>query len=65
MVHSGWRGTMQAAARVAVEALAATYDSRPADMVAGIGPSIGPCCYEVGDDVIDATHAASARRMAC
>ncbi len=58
VVHSGWRGTMQAAARVAVEALTATYGSRPADMVAGVGPSIGPCCYEVGDDVVNAAHAA-------
>jgi YfiH family protein len=58
VVHSGWRGTMQAAARTAVEALTATYGSQPADMVAGVGPSIGPCCYEVGEDVVDAARAA-------
>jgi YfiH family protein len=58
VVHSGWRGTVQAAARTAVEALAATYGSRPADLVAGIGPSIGPCCYEVGDDVVHAAISA-------
>ena len=61
VVHSGWRGTVQAAAKVAVEALADEFGSRPADMVAAIGPSIGPCCYEVGDDVTDAVRAAFAR----
>lgn len=61
LVHSGWRGTVQAAGRVAVEALAAEFGSRPADMVAAIGPSIGPCCYEVGDDVTAAVRAAFAR----
>ena len=48
VVHSGWRGTVQGAVPAAIEALAHEYGSRPADMVAGIGPSIGPCCYEVG-----------------
>ncbi len=57
VIHSGWRGTVQGAARAAVEALAKEYGSRPADMVAGIGPSIGPCCYEVGEEVIDAVRA--------
>ena len=58
LIHSGWRGTVLGAGRVAVEALAAEYGSRPAEMIAAIGPSIGPCCYEVGEDVIDAVHAA-------
>lgn len=61
VVHSGWRGTVQAAGRVAVEALAAEFGSRPADMVAAIGPGIGPCCYEVGDEVADAVRAAFTR----
>ena len=66
LIHSGWRGTVQGAGRVAVEALAAEYGSRPAEMIAAIGPSIGPCCYEVGEDVIDAVHASlrPARRTA-
>lgn len=61
VVHSGWRGTVQAAGRAAVEALAAEFGSRPANMIAAIGPSIGPCCYEVGDDVTAAVRAAFAR----
>jgi hypothetical protein len=58
LIHSGWRGTVQAAVRAAVDALAEAFGSRPADMAAAIGPSIGPCCYEVGEEVISAVHAA-------
>jgi YfiH family protein len=61
VIHSGWRGTVQGAPRAAVEALAREYGSRPADLVAAVGPSIGPCCYEVGTDVIDATRRAFER----
>ncbi|OQA44317.1 MAG: Laccase domain protein [Chloroflexi bacterium ADurb.Bin325] len=64
VIHSGWRGTVQAAAAVAVGALAAQFGSAPADIVAAIGPSIGPCCYEVGDDVVDAVTAAFDRPAA-
>jgi hypothetical protein len=53
-VHSGWRGTAQRAAAIAVAALARAFASRPADLVAAVGPSIGACCYEVGSEVRDA-----------
>jgi hypothetical protein len=58
VVHSGWRGTVKGAARAAVQALSASFGSRPADIVACIGPSIGPCCYEVGEEVVQAATAA-------
>ncbi len=58
VVHSGWRGTVLGIARSAVQALAEAYGSRPGDLVAAIGPSIGPCCYEVGSDVADAVRTA-------
>src|SRR5262245_40760634 len=48
--HAGWRGTAAGVARRAVEALAAA-GSAPADLLAALGPGIGPCCYEVGEDV--------------
>jgi polyphenol oxidase len=53
-VHAGWRGSAVRAAGAAVSALADAFDSRPADLVAGIGPAIGPCCYVVGNDVVEA-----------
>jgi hypothetical protein len=53
-VHAGWRGTRAGIVSRAVERLAQEYGSVPARLRAAIGPSIGPCCYEVGDDVRDA-----------
>ena len=50
-VHAGWRGTVAAIARKAVEAMAARFDTAPADLHAAIGPGIGKCCYEVGAEV--------------
>lgn len=50
-VHAGWRGTVARAPAAAVQALAAGAGSRPRDLVAVIGPSIGPCCYEVSEDL--------------
>ena len=47
-VHAGWRGTAARVAVAAVEALGREFGTRPADLVAAIGPSIGACCYEVG-----------------
>ena len=52
IVHAGWRGTVRDVAGSAVQAMIKNYGSNPADIVAGIGPSIGPDHYEVGSDVI-------------
>ena len=60
-VHAGWRGTAAGAARSAVVALGAHFESAPDDLVAAIGPSIGPCCYRVGQDVHAAFEAAGTR----
>lgn len=57
-VHAGWRGTCASAGPAAVGALAQHFGARPADVVAAIGPAIGPCCYEVGSTVVDAFAAA-------
>ena len=53
-VHAGWRGTMQRAVVHAVSALATQFGSHPLDLVAAIGPCLGPCCGEVGPEVVDA-----------
>jgi YfiH family protein len=47
-VHAGWRGVV---AGVIVEAVAALEAKDPAALIAAIGPSIGPCCFEVDQDV--------------
>jgi polyphenol oxidase len=52
IVHAGWMGTVKRVASAAVSAMAAAFGSRPADILAGIGPSIGPDHYEIGPDVI-------------
>lgn len=59
--HAGWRGTVAGAAAAAVSALASAAGIRPDSLVAAIGPSIGPCCYIVGDDVRAAFATGEAR----
>ncbi len=54
LAHAGWRGSAVRAAGAAVQALGEAFGTDPRDLVAGIGPAIGPCCYEVGDDVVTA-----------
>jgi len=56
--HAGWRGTAGGIARKMVEAMNAAFDCHPADLLVGISPSIGPCCYQVRDDVVQAFHEA-------
>lgn len=51
-VHSGWRGTVKKIGAVAVRTMQQYFESKPSDILAGIGPSIGPCCYEVDEPVI-------------
>lgn len=58
VAHAGWRGTIAGMARALVSAMMREFDCRPEDIRAGIGPSIGPCCYQVGDDVVSAVHRA-------
>lgn len=45
-IHCGWRGNVLNVLGEAVKGMAATYGSRPAELFAGIGPSLGPCCAE-------------------
>lgn len=57
MGHAGWRGTVQGMAYELVQAMTDAYDSRPADLHAVIGPSIGPTRYQVGEEVVAAARA--------
>ena len=51
-VHTGWRGTVKLAAQNTVDALTQNFNCKPTDILVGIGPSIGPCHYEIGPEVI-------------
>ena len=51
-VHAGWRGTVKLAAQKTAETLKREFRCNPTDLLVGIGPSIGPCHYEVGPEVI-------------
>jgi YfiH family protein len=50
-VHAGWRGTVASIAAEAVAAMGRRFGTRAVDLHAAIGPGIGKCCYEVGEEV--------------
>jgi YfiH family protein len=49
--HAGWRGTSMGIGPEVIRAMHREWGTDPCDMVVGIGPSIGPCCYTVGAEV--------------
>ena len=51
-VHAGWRGTVQRIVERGVGLMRARFNSDPAQLQAAIGPSIGPCCYAVREEVV-------------
>ena len=53
-VHAGWRGTVAGIAARSVAALTERAGVSPGAVRAAIGPAIGPCCYEVGEEVVAA-----------
>jgi YfiH family protein len=58
IVHAGWQGTVKKILRETIQSMQVTYNSNPADVLAAIGPSIGPDHYEIGPDVIERVRAA-------
>src|SRR6516162_5721676 len=50
-VHAGWRGTAACIAEATVGRLREKFDIDPTSLIAAVGPHIGACCYEVGEDV--------------
>lgn len=59
--HAGWRGALQRVAAAAVEAMTREFGSSPSELVAAIGPCLGACCGEVGDEVVRAFEEAGHR----
>lgn len=55
--HAGWRGTVAGVLPAAVRALGEAFGSRPEDLRVVMGPAIGPCCFEVGPEVVAAFEA--------
>jgi polyphenol oxidase len=53
-VHAGWRGTLARVAAKTLGRMRLEFGTRPEDVIAALGPAIGPCCYEVGPEVAQA-----------
>lgn len=58
LAHAGWLGTVRKTAHHTVQAMERAFGSRPSDLLAGIGPSIGPHHYPVGPEVVTAVRQA-------
>ncbi len=56
-VHAGWRGTVRRIAEKTVGAMRAQYGAEPSRLLAVIGPGIQACCYQVGEEVLEAYRA--------
>ncbi|MCL4514358.1 MAG: peptidoglycan editing factor PgeF [Firmicutes bacterium] len=54
--HAGWQGTVRKIAARTVRAMQDSFGTRPEDCLVALGPSIGPCCYEVDGRVMDRIH---------
>lgn len=52
-VHAGWRGTVKGVVPNALRAMVRNFGTNVTDIVAALGPVIGPCCYEVDTPVIE------------
>jgi YfiH family protein len=46
IIHAGWRGSVKNIAGKAIQLMVAEYNCNPADLIVGVGPSLGPCCAE-------------------
>jgi len=53
IAHAGWKGTVKDIGARVVKKMGDAFGSKPAELLVGIGPSIGPDHYVVGDDVIE------------
>jgi YfiH family protein len=50
--HAGWRGTAKRIVESGISRMRLEFGSRPEDLIAAIGPGIGPCCYAVGEETL-------------
>jgi YfiH family protein len=54
VAHAGWRGTVANIVGATLAVMTATFGTRVADVHVVLGPAVGRCCYDVGEDVVDA-----------
>ena len=62
VLHAGWRGTLAKIAAAGVSRLEEFRGARAGEIAVFLGPAVGPCCYDVGDDVARAAEAAFGKR---
>ena len=62
-LHAGWRGTVAGMASAGVQAMVSGFGCRPRDLRVALGPCIGPCCFEVGPEVVEAFRAERAAKV--
>jgi len=61
-LHAGWRGTALNIVASGIKKLHQTFGSKPDDLLVYVGPGVGPCCYEIGEDVAHRFDAEFVRR---
>ncbi len=64
-VHAGWRGTVKGVVGAAIAVLRSRFGADAGTMRVALGPCIGPCCFEVGNEVVDALLAAFPAAASC
>lgn len=52
-IHAGWRGMVDGVIEETIGAMEDAYDTDPVNLIAAVGPCIGPCCFEVDMDVVE------------
>lgn len=52
LLHSGWRGLVAGVVNSGLLLMAEEFGTRPSELLAAVGPAIGPCCYQVGPEVV-------------
>lgn len=51
LAHAGWKGTLNNISQIIIENMVGSFECNLQDITVAIGPSIGSCCYEIGEDV--------------
>ena len=57
IAHAGWRGTVARIGEEVIATMTREFGTHSADLICGIGPAAGPCCYQVSEEVISAVQA--------